>query len=271
MTKKIDAVIPLIMSDFERFEILHASLKRFFKDLGTCWVVTRDDEFDKIKSKINDNNYKIIKESSVVPEFKKIRNLKGWFKQQVIKLAITKKIRSKFYLTLDADLICIGPVRYSDLIKNGKALCQIEKTDFHPKWFKNTERILGFKRSGRAYGVTPALLSKDCVIELQKFLSKKESNWKLFLIKNIPWTEYTLYFTFIENTGLLKKYHEKPDVENICSYKKSLWFKEDFEKWNPKKSFGKKKYFFIVTQSNMNIPAKEIWAKVHNYITPRRK
>lgn len=274
MSRKIDAVLPLILEDYNRFKILYKSMKKFFKDLGTCWVVVKDNEFKKLKSKINDKKYKVIKESTIILEFKKVKNIKGWYKQQLIKLAIAQKIKSSFYLTLDADLICIRPVRYSHLIEKGKALCQIEKIDYHTDWYKNVKQILGFQRSGIAYGVTPALFSKQGVLKLQDFLferanqnnKSRKMSWRTYLIKNIPWTEYTLYFTFLEGTNLFNKYHTKPDIENICSYKNSVWYKKDFPSWKPEKSFKKKKYFFIIVQSNTGMNPKEIWAKVSKYI-----
>lgn len=274
MSKKIDAVLPLTLKNYDRFKILYKSMHLFFKDLGTCWVVTKDSEFKVLKSRINDQKYTVIKESLLVPEFKKMKDIRGWYKQQIIKFAIAKKIKSPFYLTLDADLICVRPVRYSDLIKNGKAISQIEDTDFHPEWYKYSERVLGFKRSGLAYGVTPALFSKETVIKLQNFLSEKANqnnkdskiSWRAFLIKNIPWTEYTLYFTFLEGMNLFEKYHTKPSIDAICGNKDSVWFKEDIPSWKPEKNFKNKKYFFIVIQSSAGMNPEEIWAKVSKYL-----
>ena len=81
------------------------------------------------------------------------------------------------------------------------------------------------------------------------------------MIRNLPWTEYTLYYTFLEGTNLLKKYHQKPGIDTICGNKDSVWFKKDIPKWKPK-NFKKKKYFFIVFQSTTGLNPKEIWDKI---------
>jgi len=268
--KKIDAVLPLTLKDFARFKLLYKTMT-LFKDLNTCWVITKDNEFKEIKSRIKDKKYKVIKETSIVPEFKNYKTLGGWYKQQLLKFAIAKKIESDFYLILDADLICVRTVRYSDLITNGKALSQIEKVDFHPEWYKDAERILGLKRSGLKHGVTPALFCKEGVLNLQDFLNKRASsnakkiNWRMHLIKHLPWTEYTLYFTFMEGIGLFQKYYNKPAKENICGNLDSVWFKKDVKKFDPEKIFKKKKYFFIVFQSTTGINSNELWSKISKY------
>lgn len=67
---KLDAVLSITLKDYERFTILQKSLKFFCKDLiRVCWVVTPDDEFAEIKSRISDDNYCVIPESNLVPEF----------------------------------------------------------------------------------------------------------------------------------------------------------------------------------------------------------
>lgn len=123
---KLDAVLPITLKDYERFIILQKSLKLFCKDLiRVCWIVTPDDEFAEIKLLISDDNYCVIPESSLVPEFKIFPKTRGWFKQQLIKMAIAEKIETDFYLTLDADVICVKPVIFSDLVKDGLAVCYI--------------------------------------------------------------------------------------------------------------------------------------------------
>lgn len=99
MTKceKLDAVIPLLLKDFQRFEILDKSLKKFCTDLiNICWVVVRDDEYIELVKKIKNSFYEVIPESSIIPELTFYRHVRripsGWFIQQLIKLAISQKI-----------------------------------------------------------------------------------------------------------------------------------------------------------------------------------
>lgn len=304
-SQQLDAVLPLTLKDYDRFEILYKSIEQFCPELiKTCWIVTPDRDFTQIKNRIDNNKYQIISESSLVPEFKIFGKTGGWYKQQVIKLAIAQKIETDFYLTLDADVICVKPVVFSDLVKNGKALCYALKTDVFPKWYKGSERVLQLQRSGRFHNVTPAILSKEAVIQLQNHLSnlsnlseaqlnfysqskkikilllkvlsfilpnksklyKLLNSWKSYLLRNLPWTEYALYYTYLEATNLFDKYHTLVD-NCIYSTNKSIWYKDDIASWKAEECFtGERDFFFCIVQSNTQINSMEVWNKVRIYL-----
>lgn len=305
-SQQLDAVLPLTLKDYDRFTILHKSIELFCPGLiRTCWIVTPDQDFAEINNRIDDGKYQVISESSLVPEFKLFSKTGGWYKQQVIKLAIAQKIVTEFYLTLDADVICVKPVVFSDLVKNGKALCYALKTDIFPEWYKGSERVLHLKRSGRFHNVTPTILSKEAVIQLQNhlsnlsnlssnpqlnsyskskkikilllkalsfILSKKSktskllNSWKSYLLRNLPWTEYALYYTYLEATNLFDKYHILADT-CIYSTNKSIWAKDDIASWKAEECFtGERDFFFCIAQSNTQISPREVWNKVRIYL-----
>lgn len=284
MSNKIDAVLPLIKSDFERFKILKKSMDLFFKDLGTFWVITPDGDYEEAKRITKDTAaYRVLRESELIPELKGAkRKYDGWFIQQLVKLAIAKKIETAFYLTLDADVICTKPVRYSDIILGGKALTNPSNSDFSPEWTLWAKRVLELPDSGNRYGVTPVLLNRDCVLSLQKYLSYKASPriikiankigvlsfsssnyWKSYLLNNFPWTEYRLYYMFIEAKNYFNQYHQ---IGQLADLTNSVWFREHFLTWDVKKAFEEKNGFFCVIQSKREIKAAEIWEKIKHYI-----
>ena len=308
MGNTIDAVVPLVEKDFERFLILKASLDRNFKDLGRCFVVVPERSVNKAREYVDDVRYVVLSEEEVVPEFryfKKMpgifrrmpRNLKkwpdwykaqlpGWYKQQMIKLAISDFVDSEFYLTLDADVICVKEVSFPDLVKEGKVMSRRTRRDLHPEWYKWAERILGVKRSGWTHGVTPALLSTEAMSELKEYVARRDpvvfkalaritpsrmaissyfTGWRSCLLRQIPWTEYALYNTFLEATGSFDKYHFDGGEYSIYSH--SVWNAEDFEKWDPADSFsGEGNFFFIVIQSTSGASVEDVKVKLHAYI-----
>jgi len=225
ISNKIDAVLPLTVRDYERSEIVRKSLERFFKDLGTCWVVTPDREFNIIKSRIAGGKYQIIPQSTIIPElkfYKRVRRIPGWYWQQLIKLAIIPKIETTSYVTLDADVICTRELTAADIMRDGRASCTRYRSHIHGEWYLWAERVLGLPRSGLVHGVTPALLSKEAVLHLQHHLSHRVhpvlrslgalvaerpllrdvlGSWRSYLLRNLPWTEYALYNTFLEANG----------------------------------------------------------------------
>src|SRR5688500_14503099 len=90
--QKVDAVVPLTLKDYDRFEILQKSCNRFLRGLGTCWVVTPDREAGTLSGLIHDGRFRVVPETDVVPEFRLFRSIPGWYKQQLIKMAIATAI-----------------------------------------------------------------------------------------------------------------------------------------------------------------------------------
>jgi Family of unknown function (DUF6492) len=292
---KMDAVLPITIRDYERFTILDKSLKMFCHAIRNCWIVTPDQEFEQLKSWIQDDTYQVIAESSLIPEFKIFNKTRGWYKQQLIKIAIAEKIETDFYLTLDADVICTKSVFFSDLVKEGRAVCYILEKDLWPSWYKWAEQVLVLKASrlGVVHNVTPAVLSKPAMLKLHEYLShlshtvnlslKKRYlklfilkllsktiirdivDWRIYLLTYLPWTEYSLYYTFLEKMNLFDKYHVR--VEHSIYSHNSVWYRDQFSSWNPEQSFDRAdNSFFTVVQSNTGISADQVWEKVSAYL-----
>ena len=298
--RQLDAVLPLIFDDYQRFRILDASLKKFLKDLRKLFIIVPDREVEKFQLKIKDNDYKIVPETAVVPEFKLrwFRNYPGWNKQQLIKLAAAEIVETDFYLTLDADIICVRPTNCDDLVKDGRACCyrlnRLEKSaEEFKQWYRNAERVLKIGQPAYHYDVTPVVLSKEGMLMLHKHLartsrgsrigfSKRDllcwganllakfipripfAKWRLYLLRSGDWTEYSLYYTFLEAFDLFEKYHFLLDKRVSGN---SVWYLDQYDTWDPADSFvGERTFHFTVIQSKTGIHPDEIWQKVRPYI-----
>jgi len=305
-TRRLDAVLPLRRRDHARFTILDRSLRRNFRDLNRCWLVTTDAEYGDLERMFTDDVYRVIPESAVIPEIRFYRGLyrllyltsvgarcvngrfdaTGWYVQQLVKLAIADRIETDFYLTLDSDVICMKPVTHDDLIHEGRAITNVHEEDVHPDWYDHAERILGVARSGLTHGITPAVLSRSAVIRLHGFLAGRIGflartlasicpqgsrlrnlirSWRSHLLRNTPWTEYSLYHTFLENAGIFDRYHVRRGSDAIYDNHNSVWFEQDFCDAAIER-FMRSNAFFLVIQSNTEIPPDAIWEKVAAYL-----
>ncbi len=301
----LEAVLPLILADYERFEILNASLERFFPDLRTIWVVVRDAELRALGSLIRDSRYRLVPELTVVPEFRFYRRIPGWIKQQLIKLAATSLVQSDFFLTLDADVICAKPVRASDLIKGSRSACfalqENQSVTEQTRWYLGAERILQLPRPGVIHNVTPSVLSRTALIQLQTYLSELPSKkpfrlgrrnllmllarlaqrflstsstlrphlspWRLLLLSDLGWTEYSLYYSFLEGTGRFDEHHFRAEYPLYSLYS-SLWYEKNIARWDPGPVFsGRDPGFFVVVQSNTGISPEAVRAKVGPFLS----
>jgi Family of unknown function (DUF6492) len=302
--RKIDAVLPLTMRDFERFEILQASMSRFSSDLGVCWVVTPNEDFKELARRIDRNQWRIVPESEIVPEFRYFPQVGGWFKQQLIKIAIAGKITTDFYLTLDADLFCTKALRYSGLIKDGRSGClTVYPNEVFPIWYEWAERVLKLPRSNSYHNVTPTILSREAMLKMQRHLGELadirdikpgigrrlskllytsrlgnrmflnarillgKRPWAFYLLTNLPWTEYSLYYTFLEATGQFEKYHFRTTT-CIHSRTRSLWRKDQIDTWDPLNKPDEDPSFFLVIQSNTEISPKLVLQKLQPLLLP---
>lgn len=288
----IDAVLPLILRDLERAEFLFESLTKKFSGIRRIWIVCPDSQVaqisDRLKGQIFPFDIKIESELNIVPEFALRPKLSGWFKQQLIKLAMFDKVESDLYLTLDADIVCTRKLTADQLVGDGRGACHVSPECKFENWYSRARDVLLLKDQGPAvmHNVTPALLHRGAVAELKETIerhiregrysrgfkrsmrqrwiiwrSHKRSNyaaWRAFLTAAFPWTEYALYYTFLEATGRFDKYHSRTDY---CIYdiEHSLWEAKDTllpEDWDPSPAFrGEGPPWFIVGQSNTGISA----------------
>lgn len=262
----MDAVLPLTLRDTERAKILLLTLCRFFPDMDRLAVFSPPGEVAKIQSSLHGlhPNISFSSELKIAPEIS-LSGKSGWFKQQLVKLAFAEHSPSPFYLTLDADVLCVRPTTESDLVREGRAVAQLRTfRAHHARWYPRAKRILELEPSGRAHGVTPAVLSKNGVRALATFLeTKTETHWRLHLAKNFPWTEYALYHTFLEGMKIWNDHHYEGEIYGNCAWTTGPGWKS----WQPEKSFLGSGPPFSVVQSKLKIPPAEISAKIAPFLT----
>jgi len=148
----------------------------------------------------------------------------GWYIQQIIKLSISRFVETDFYLTLDSDLI-FGS-RILECFR-GRSRMPFHPESFadHPDWWRASSAALECaiaSASKPVMGVTPALLNVDVVHGLLGRLDylgsiRGGSDWKSYLL-GFPvnglytWTEYTLYWTFLEGESIVESIHYPADI-----------------------------------------------------------
>lgn len=270
---RIDACLPLLARDLPRFGLLRQSLETHFDALGCCWVLVPDGEYQTLKPHFK-APFVLLPESALFPQLRyyqwlsrlfhgRLRSLfpyhrkrrfqlTGWYRQQLIKLGIARLIETDFYLTLDADVVCIKPTTHADLVRAGRARVTTEPEDVHPEWYAHATRVLGLARSGRNHGVTPSLLHREGVLALHAHLESRFTGvWWQALIRHTPWTEYTLYHTFMEGTGRWDAVHVDAGAQGLYDTEASFWWQGDH--WSVEDAIRGSAHF-VVVQSNTGVP-----------------
>jgi len=160
-------VLPLCLDDFERFALLlHPSLVKYGRGLvRRCLVVTPDKDFDEILRRCPSGPYEVLAESTIAPGLRD-ETAPGWRRQQIVKLTVAELVETRFYLTLDADVMFTRQIGYGDVTRDGRAWFCVRRTGVHADWLRWSERVLLRRGDGAHYAVTPSILATECVHRL---------------------------------------------------------------------------------------------------------
>jgi hypothetical protein len=318
--EKLTFVLTLALSgtgrdnqDLQRAKLLLETFDRFFnkESLEQFIIVTPAKDLSLVRTTIASHvdalKIKIIDENEICPEFRNNPDTtdtwpkpnQGWFKQQLIKLAIFEYVKTQFYMTLDSDVIFTRDFDSSSLIHKGKAALSVQKEGdfvdlYCPKTaahevlvrqnrYKKVEPILRHKRKKQYldqwYGETPVLLNRQIVKLLVDHIESTWGKaWRQTLLEKLPWTEYPLYFVFAECEGILERYYEPGNADSVLMLNKSLWvpaheYREhrDLSSWNPELVFGDQgQGIAVAVQSYLGYSVEKIVAKVRPFIQSKQ-
>lgn len=302
---KLGAVLPLSIrgsydiDDLNRADILFHSLTTFAESglFDPFLVVTPHHEVEIVRRHFERWQHlglEVISEEELAPELAEPRHRKvrGWRKQQIVKLAAARKIHQTFYITFDADIICTRPVSSRDLVIDGRALMQYEECSLHPKWWKSSARILGinkrafrnFPNPGRGMSVTPAIMSTQIAASIGDSITikgegswvdklcslhdnRKLSNLNLNAYRMRKWTEYSLYYLHALKTNQLNHFHISAGTEQV-PHKLFAHDATPLKDWDAAKMFSpKSNWFFTLIGSKSMVSPKAVWEKVGPHIS----
>ncbi len=266
-----------------RFRLMIKSFIKMFKqsDLAIFIIICPKNDMNTIskllKDITKDKRYVVLDENELLKdslEYIKQKKVNGWILQQLLKLAICNYIPTSFYITLDSDIICTKPSNYNDFITKEKAIIGVERNiDYEhlytlefskiesqtkqKRYNPSASKLLGYNRSepyvGISYSETPVVMHTKSVQNLLSYLTKRfNSFWILPLLTHPGWTEYSLYFQFLEMSNSLEKHYILSHFNSILDLEKSIWHAN--EKYRTKREYDKKHFknfkgFFIAIQS----------------------
>jgi Family of unknown function (DUF6492) len=203
--------------------------------------------------------------------------LTGWYFQQLIKLAASALISTRFYITLDSDVILAKNCCYLDFISDKKGYVNVETPEDYlgiyttafaeeevtlkKSRYRDSAKILGvpedFIESMPIYNETPVILHTETVKRLLIHLDNVfNENWMAALMRKQGWTEYSLYFLFSHFYQYFSKSHQLASVDYVVDLPNSVYqqnFKYRVERdyrmdslFRPSCDTGR---FFVVIQS----------------------
>lgn len=146
----------------------------------------------------------------------------GWIKQQLIKLNISKHIKTDIYIPIDGDLILLKHLSYKDLFINDKIKYSSEKYQeinnseysIHSDWIKNSCKMLDYPldKLDDIMSVTPQILY---TVYVKTLINEYGDEFNNLFIKN-KCTEFCLYWIYLLKNNLQHRYIN-------CTYNNPLW------------------------------------------------
>lgn len=295
--------------DLQRFRLLLASLHRYLDpdSLEKLIVVSPGKDLQPIREAASafpsSLRMGLVDEADICPEFrtdpdtlnKWPRPNTGWFRQQLIKLAIHDRVTTPFYMTLDSDVLFVRDFGIGALFPNGKAALNVQTAeDFNRLYtaskaqheakvrearYREAEQVLRLRRperyAHRWYGETPVLLDRRIVADLARHVSDTwQMPWRRALLEKLPWTEYALYFLFAETRGLIEARYQPGTADTLLRLSQSLWLPADayatprgLSDWHPEEVFEvEREGLAIVVQSYLGYPVGEIADKIGRFV-----
>jgi hypothetical protein len=282
----VDIVLPLLATGLDRYvRLQRPTVERFYRDLGTTWIYARPEDLESIRrATAGMDGVRVRSDLDLVPELRLARRVKrdvtrGWYQQQLVKLAAVAEIDTEFALVMDADVIAVADVSDGDMLPRGRGIHHKEPVAAHPKWVSTSAAALGMAPLDYCVSATPSVLARGAVLELASHardhvrprkraarlasvtpgLRGPLTTWRGRLLAALPWTEYQLYETFLVRTGRFDEYHCHSDDPVL--WENSVWSPGEFDAWVPGRDDGPRHWFSVV-QGSLRIPVDAIEAKM---------
>jgi len=194
---------------------------------------------------------------------------RGWYRQQMVKLAVAADGEADVCLTLGSDVLVCRTNSKADLLDQGRARLVEIVPPRHRLWYQMSAYLLDARRLPFEMGVTPALLHRDTCRELLARLGsvagergrKAPVDWRDLLEWRWGWTEYSLYATSASSSGRLDRHHVPVAYDDW--FAPGVWHRADWPAWRPESFFGRgDTSLFSVVQSSTAVPAEHVRRRV---------
>eukprot|EP00963_Diacronema_lutheri_P009620 scaffold868_cov351-Pavlova_lutheri.AAC.11 len=199
----------------------------------------------------------------------RVLNEGGWVRQQAVKLAASQMVETDFYIVLDSDNIAVRPMAYSDFVRDGRAVVNFDadmrRNGQFKEWWRWARDVLGVSLWNATYGVTPGVMNTNVVQQMLEYIEYRfGQRWTQVLLGGkLPWTEWGLYYTFAEASGMFESVHYA--CEGIL-YSYVVWARINYQDFDIASLFSQSYSLFTIVQSIGDISVYTVSQDFEPYI-----
>eukprot|EP01035_Chromulina_nebulosa_P030892 gene30892-41110_t len=230
---RLTGVLPAIKDQMNLLVVTVKSLMHFNQNLELLfdyiWIVVPNKEIQQVYSMLMvatssklDPTFRIVGELDALYE-KKQQQYHGWHVQQDIKLAMSRFVRTTYYITLDADVFCGRKLHYNDFIdsNSNKAYTRSERAKTFYAYTSGNFNLTGLHLKishppvddkTLMIGFTPIIFNTAVVNNMTNYFTMRERRpWLEYFMElhvtNKIFTEYLVYWMWSVDNGVYDKYH----------------------------------------------------------------
>ncbi|MGD9882965.1 MAG: DUF6492 family protein, partial [Reyranella sp.] len=264
--------------DFERAGLLMESLSRHWCDPSPfqIHVVAPAGDVDTLRASLPrfaNIDVSVRSERDFFPLASGFHLMPGWYRQQIVKLAVPAQLGFGAYLTLDSDVCCVGDFDAATFIAGGRLLSRWEPKEHHA-WWRRAADVVGMPHDDASHGlsVTPNILHGDLAAQTLAHFRDRPLGALPSLASRIylrfgatAWTEYSLYTCVGQLRGNLFDHHVHWETYygssvRLFSEHTCIWSAEDFERLASRPAGGDPGGKFIIVQSRARVPLERVRA-----------
>lgn len=237
--------------------------------IGRAEELARFDFADVVSAPLA-RRIRAVDEQDLIPRNRSLVPLSGYDRQQVLKLTVSGRVRTRLYCTLDSDVYLVTRCGLADWYAHGRAIYNRYPMDAHPKWWTAAAKHLGYRIRDfdrtHGFGVTPSLLFTDVARGVIEHLEGSRKG----VAHAVRWrsTEYSLYWLYLLKNDEVAELYREGEPELIGQ---PLWREEevpggDVRAFVDAQFASEGRWFFSLIQSTSGVATPELLGYVREKI-----
>ena len=207
---------------------------------------------------------------------------RGWFHQQIAKLAYAELTTATHYLAVDADMICARPTTVEELFDDGRPIGELFERipPSQQAWYGWARSLLGLTDGpARALAMPPLVfIAGEVRAMVDEVLRVAPDQWVPDLVGRLafgggpgdpgyrwqrlllmlPWTEYALYHTYLHARRSLGETYALESPLRLSG--RAVWSDRDLERWvGIEQAAIRERFVFTLVQPTVDLSAEVLF------------
>jgi hypothetical protein len=155
-----------------------------------------------------------------------VRRLRGWYAQQLVKLAAPSYVDTDACVMLDSDVFFVRPITSSDFVGPSGRLQLLERTDLvlkeveHVNWQRDSAEFLGTTLDAPIVDYTASVvpMHRGVLLDLQEYVERRHGMQWMEAFEHHRVMEYTTYGVYARWIDELRRTEPAPPTHTVTCW-----------------------------------------------------